>query len=196
MQTTANLGLNKPEGIDVVNIQDFNDNADLLDNYAAATATLIGTKAPLASPALMGTPTAPTAAVDTSTTQVASTAFVLGQAGMTAPLMSGTAGVGTSKRYARADHVHPIDTSRAAQIDFVAHLAEDATEAHLPLNVGLGNVDNVKQMPISGGTFTGAVYPQINTSYTTGQSRRIRLYEDGQTVPTLSNGEIAIIHVP
>lgn len=33
-------------------------------------------KAPLASPALTGTPTAPTAAADTKTTQLATTAFV------------------------------------------------------------------------------------------------------------------------
>lgn len=117
MQTTANLGLKKPEGTDVVNVQDFNDNADLLD-------IALDTKAPLASPALTGTPTAPTAVVDTSTTQVATTAFVLGQAGTTAPAMNGTAGVGISKRYARADHVHPVDTSRAGQKDFAAHLAD------------------------------------------------------------------------
>lgn len=36
-------------------------------------------KAPLASPALTGTPTSPTAAVDTNTTQIATTAFVIGQ---------------------------------------------------------------------------------------------------------------------
>ena len=69
--------------------------------------------APLASPALTGVPTAPTAAVDTSTTQLATTAFVTNQAASTAPIVDGTAAVGTSKRYARADHVHPTDTSRA-----------------------------------------------------------------------------------
>ena len=37
-------------------------------------------KAPLASPALTGTPTAPTAAADTSTTQIATTAFAKGEA--------------------------------------------------------------------------------------------------------------------
>jgi hypothetical protein len=41
--------------------------------------TLTTDKAPLASPALTGTPTAPTAAVDTDTTQVATTAFVQDQ---------------------------------------------------------------------------------------------------------------------
>lgn len=70
--------------------------------------------APLNSPAFTGTPTAPTAAVDTNTTQLATTAFVIGQASAVAPSMNGTAAVGTSLRYARADHVHASDTSRAA----------------------------------------------------------------------------------
>ncbi|TCM93125.1 hypothetical protein EV294_10776 [Paenibacillus sp. BK033] len=69
--------------------------------------------APLASPALTGTPTAPTAVVDTSSSQLATTAFVLGQAGSTAPAMNGTAAAGSSVKYARADHVHPTDTTRA-----------------------------------------------------------------------------------
>lgn len=42
-------------------------------------------------------------------------------------------------------------------------------------DVGLGNVDNVKQMPIAGGTFTGAVTAQSNTAYTTRQIRNIVL---------------------
>jgi hypothetical protein len=66
-----------------------------------------------ASPTFTGTPAAPTAAVGTNTTQVATTAFVLGQAATTAPLIDGTAAVGTSSRYARQDHVHPTDTTRA-----------------------------------------------------------------------------------
>lgn len=73
----------------------------------------VALKAPLASPALTGTPTAPTAAVDTSTTQVATTAMVLGQAASATPLIDGSAAVGTSTRYARGDHVHPTDTTRA-----------------------------------------------------------------------------------
>lgn len=77
-------------------------------------------KAPLASPALTGTPTAPTATVGTNTTQLATTAFVLANAtsvspATVAPLIDGTAAVvGTSLLYARQDHVHPTDTSRAA----------------------------------------------------------------------------------
>ena len=48
-------------------------NQNLLDDIDAD----IATKAPLASPALTGTPTAPTAALGTNTTQIATTAFVL-----------------------------------------------------------------------------------------------------------------------
>lgn len=70
-------------------------------------------RAPLASPTLTGTPAAPTAAVSTSTTQIATTAFVIGQAATATPLMNGAAAVGTGTTFARADHVHPVDTSRA-----------------------------------------------------------------------------------
>lgn len=37
-----------------------------------------------------------------------------------APLMDGTAAVGTSTKYARQDHVHPTDTSRATKADFTS----------------------------------------------------------------------------
>ena len=49
-------------------------------NYATTMTTALATKAPLASPALTGTPTAPTAAADTNTTQIATTAFAKGEA--------------------------------------------------------------------------------------------------------------------
>lgn len=71
------------------------------------TSTGSGSVVLSASPALTGTPTVPTAAANTSTTQAASTAFVTGQAATIAPLSNGTAAVGTSLLYARQDHVHP-----------------------------------------------------------------------------------------
>lgn len=52
------------------------DSPDTITNLT----TLVGTKAPLASPALTGVPTAPTAAADTSTTQIATTAFAKAEA--------------------------------------------------------------------------------------------------------------------
>ena len=69
--------------------------------------------APLNSPAFTGVPTAPTATVNTNTTQLATTAFVIGQASNITPNVDGTPAIGTSLLYARADHVHPTDSSRA-----------------------------------------------------------------------------------
>lgn len=52
-----------------------------------------------------------TAAVDTNTTQIASTAFIIAQAASATPLVDATSAVvGTSTRFARGDHVHPTNT--------------------------------------------------------------------------------------
>jgi len=48
-------------------------------NFATTVTNNLALKAPLASPTLTGTPTAPTAAVGTDTTQIATTAFVIDQ---------------------------------------------------------------------------------------------------------------------
>jgi hypothetical protein len=79
----------------------------------AFVAALGALKANLASPALTGTPTAPTAAVGTNTTQLATTAFVVAQAANVAPLMDSVATTGTSTRYARQDHIHASDVTKA-----------------------------------------------------------------------------------
>lgn len=79
------------------------------------------TRAPLASPALTGTPTAPTAAAGTDTIQIATTAFVNAEIVNDRPFeatvanikMNGTQAVGTANTVARGDHVHPTDTTRA-----------------------------------------------------------------------------------
>ncbi|MBB6251700.1 beta strand repeat-containing protein [Nitrospirillum iridis] len=111
-------------------------------------------KAPLASPALTGTPTAPTAAADTNTTQVATTAYVVGQAGTATPTVNGTAAAGSSTRYARADHVHPTDTSRLAAASNLSDLASAATAR---TNLGLGTLATqaANAVAVSGGTVSG-----------------------------------------
>lgn len=111
---------------------------------ASARSSADALKAPLASPTFTGTPAAPTAAVDTNTTQVATTAFVLGQTSATVPVVDGTAAAGTSSRYARADHVHPTDTSRlAATSDLSAIATANPTAAAVAMNAkkitGLAN---------------------------------------------------------
>ena len=84
-------------------------------SVAGTTVTVAAdsTIARLASPTFTGVPAGPTAVANTNTTQLATTAFVVGQAATVAPLVDGTATIGTSLLYARQDHVHPTDTSRA-----------------------------------------------------------------------------------
>lgn len=77
-------------------------------------------RAPLLSPAFTGTPTAPTAAVNTNTTQLATTAFVVGQKGVASPLMNGVAAAGSSLRYSSEDHIHPSDTTKLDSSEYTA----------------------------------------------------------------------------
>lgn len=134
--------------------------------------------------ALTGTPTAPTAAAGTNTTQIATTEFVQtalagvdtsgtadsavsthntdtsahsdiraaiptktsqitndsgyitaadvpegAAASNTTPKMDGTAAAGSETAFARGDHVHPTDTSRASASDLTSHMGD--TTAHI-----------------------------------------------------------------
>jgi hypothetical protein len=81
--------------------------------YSTTVNTALALKAPLASPALTGAPTATTPTVDDNSLRISTTAYVMGQLSAVNPLMNGTVAIGTSTRLARADHVHPVDTSRA-----------------------------------------------------------------------------------
>jgi hypothetical protein len=58
-----------------VGLSNVDNTSDISKPISLATQTALNLKAPLASPALTGAPTAPTAGVDTNTTQVATTAF-------------------------------------------------------------------------------------------------------------------------
>lgn len=79
------------------------------DNVGGFAAAVANTDyLPASSPAITGSPTAPTPPVDDNDTSLATTAFVIGQAGGSSPLAdAAAAAVGTSLRYSRQDHVHP-----------------------------------------------------------------------------------------
>lgn len=69
--TASTAEINKLDGLTV-----STDELNRLDGIASNIQDQLDDKAPLASPALTGTPSAPTAALGTNTTQVATTAFV------------------------------------------------------------------------------------------------------------------------
>lgn len=105
-------------------------------------------KAPLASPDFTGEPTAPTATADQNDTQLATTAFVVGQASSSNPEANGTTAVGTSLKYARADHVHPTDSTLAPKA--------------APTFTGLVTVDD-DGIAFADGTQTKAGVPSLTT---------------------------------
>lgn len=111
-----------------------------------------GVYAPLASPALSGTPTAPTAAVDTNTTQIATTAYVIGQgylksataASTYAPLASpALTGTPTAPTAANATNTTQIATTAFVQNNLGSYLTTASAAS--------------TYMPLAGGTFTGKV---------------------------------------
>jgi hypothetical protein len=148
--------------------------SDTIVANTAYVANEISTKANIASPSLTGTPRSTTAAADTNTTQIATTAFVIGQASSTTPSATGTAAVGTSLKYARADHVHlnPLPAGGTtgqvlSKVDGTSYnvawttpsggsAAWGAITGTLSSQTDLQNALDAK-LALSGGTMTGAL---------------------------------------
>lgn len=103
-----------------IGLNNVNNTSDATKPVSAAQQAALDLKAPLLSPALTGVPTAPTATVGTSTTQIASTAFVNAEIAADRPYsvtttdikMDGVQSLGVLATLPRADHVHPSDTSK------------------------------------------------------------------------------------
>jgi hypothetical protein len=96
------------------------DSPDTITNLT----TLVGTKAPLASPALTGVPTAPTAAANTDTTQVATTAFAKAEADAAQAAAEATASADATSKANAAQSAAASDATtkaNAAQSAAIAH---------------------------------------------------------------------------
>lgn len=100
--------------------------------------TALGAKAPLASPALTGTPTAPTASAGTNTTQIATTAFVT-TAVDNKTSVSGNAGTATKLATARTIQTNLGSTSTAS-FDGSADVTPGVTGTLPVANGGTGAV--------------------------------------------------------
>jgi Lower baseplate protein N-terminal domain len=90
-------------------------NAATLSNQVVVLSQLAG-YAPLASPALTGTPTAPTATAGTNTTQVATTAFVLANTNANAVLLTGNQTIMGSKTFNNNINAPSIDINLSASL--------------------------------------------------------------------------------
>lgn len=111
------------------------------------------------SPTLTGTPLVPTASADTDTTQAASTAFVLGQAGDTTPIInSNTGAAGTSEKYSRADHSHPATSAIAKATGDVSIAVANTWYTGAGISLAAGTYLINAQITLSRSTTTALTY--------------------------------------
>lgn len=142
MLTTTNYGLKKPEGNDVVNIDDFNGNADIIDTKLKEINSALPLKAPLDSPGLTGAPTAPTQTPGDNSTKIANTAFVtIAIANKTS--VSGNAGTATKLQTPR-NIALAGDVTGSANFDGSGNISITTTVADDSHNHIIANVDGLQ----------------------------------------------------
>jgi hypothetical protein len=127
--------------------------------------------APVDSPTFTGDPKAPTPTADDNDTSIATTAFVTGAVtaaiippATVAPIMDSVAAVGTAAKYAREDHVHPTDTSRAALTQVVRYDAAQSLTAPQQLQARQ-NVASLGVIRIQKFTASGTYTPSAGLLY-------------------------------
>jgi hypothetical protein len=129
-----------------VGLGNVDDTSDANKPVSTATQTALVLKAPLTSPALTGTPTAPTAAVGTNTTQIATTAHVFAERAAVATLTNKTITGGT---------VNPT-TLQEGGVDAVIQSDIGTGPNQIPLNQYLGPLAFSTDSPtLSGLSLTG-----------------------------------------
>lgn len=149
-QAKTSLSLVKAD----VGLSNVDNTADANKPVSTATQTALDLKAPLASPALTGTPTAPTAAADTNTTQLATTAHVFAERSntatltnktLTSPIMTAPA-LGTPASGVATNLTGTASGLTAGTVTTNANLTGDVTSVGNATTIGAGKVTEAMQV--------------------------------------------------
>jgi hypothetical protein len=168
-KTLTSPVINTPTGITKtdVGLGNVDNTSDANKPVSTAQTTALNLKANLAGPTFTGVPTAPTAAVGTNTTQVATTAYVVAERGATATLTNKTLtspSITTPTGIVKGDvGLGNVDnTSDATKNSAVATLTNKTLTSPsittptgiVKGDVGLGNVDNTSDATKNSATAT------------------------------------------
>jgi hypothetical protein len=175
-----------------VGLANVDNTSDASKPVSTATQAALDAKAPLASPALTGNPTAPTPTAGDNDTTIATTAFVTSAVttatvapATAAPIMDGTAAVGTATKYAREDHVHASDTSRLAKAGDTMAGTLGITNATASSSTTTGALTVTGGVGIGGVLNTGNIItvngnqPGLYLAGTEASAKPVAIYENG-----------------
>ena len=149
-------------------------------------------RAPLASPTFTGSPLTTTPAPGDNSTRIADTAFVAAAIAPLAPaasvpigsaatpLMNGTAAPGSAGAWARGDHIHPVDTSRAAATALANYLLLTGGTLTGPLAIN-GTVTIGAGFGLTVGNTVSSIQSPNQGTYYFGSGTSKYLWFDGAT---------------
>lgn len=130
------------------------------------------------------TDTSRASASDLSNLQTQVNNISVPQAATTKPKMDGTAAVGTSAKWAKEDHVHPTDTSRAAASTVTAlqtTVNGKADKATTLAGYGIADAYTKTEVDDKVDAITGVSYETVSTLPATGQAGTIYLVPNSGT---------------
>ena len=144
----------------MLSLGNVDNTADANKPVSTAQQTALNLKANLASPALTGTPTAPTAASATNTTQIATTAFV--QTAVSNLIGGAPGALDTLKELADAinddaSYAASVTTALSGKLSSASNLSDVANAETARTNLGLGSMamQSAGAVAITGGTIDG-----------------------------------------
>ena len=161
-------------GFTASGVNDLPETIGYLDGATGNIQNQLNTKAPLLSPALTGVPTSTTAAVDNNTTQIATTAYVVGQgyAKSASPTFTGTVALPSTTSIGtitstELSYVDGVTSSIQTQIDNKSPSLSPTFTGNvvLPSTTSIGAVSNTEISYLDG--VTSSIQTQINSKLST-----------------------------